>query len=68
MAVITRGNHKNAGMELVHFIEEHFDMVDQEEYFNMCEMVLSLIQDLAEKEGWVHSLVKESSLFELVTK
>lgn len=55
--------HQEAGMRLVHFIEDHFDMVDQEEYFEMCEMVFDLVEHLACKEGWADVLVRESLLY-----
>lgn len=64
MATGMKNNHKKKSMELVRFIEEHYDMVSQEDYFDMCDMVLDLVQDLAVKEGWASALVKESSLFE----
>ena len=63
-----KGSHQKAGMQLVRFIEDHFDMVDQEEYFEMCEMVCALVQDLASREGWADVLVRESGLFEYASE
>lgn len=67
MAARARGNHKEAGMDIVRFIESHFDSVDQVEYFDLCEKIMDLIEDLASKEGWSETLVRESSLYQPVS-
>lgn len=36
---------------IIEFIEDHFDMVDQEEWFEFCGMVLDLIAHEANDRG-----------------
>lgn len=42
---------KEEAYDIVRFIEEHFDMVTQEEYFELCSMILDLIAHLVSALG-----------------
>ena len=67
MAARVKGNHKEAGMDIVRFIENHFDYVDQEEYFDLCEKIMDLVENLASNEGWYETLVRESSMYQPIS-
>jgi len=50
---------KEQACKLVGFINNHYDMVSQEEYFDFCEMVFDVVITDANKGGWASGLCKE---------
>lgn len=58
---------KQKAINLVSFIENHFDMVSQEEWFDFCEMVFDVVVRDATMQGYADELVKRfPSFFEIV--
>lgn len=58
---------KQKAINLVSFIENHFDMVSQEEWFDFCEMVFDVVVRDAAMQGYAEELVKRfPSFFEII--
>lgn len=50
---------KKDAFRIVEFIENHFDYVSQEEYFELCDMLLGMVVDSANSHGYAASLTGE---------
>ena len=48
--------NKADAIKVVSFIEEHYDYVSQEDWFEMCEMLMGMVVDSANKRGWAKEL------------
>lgn len=57
---------KQKAIRLVSFIENHFDMVSQEEWFDFCEMVFDVVVRDATTNGYADELVKRFPSFFVV--
>ena len=51
--------NRSQATKICTFIENHYDYVDQEQYFELCEMLLDIVCDDANKGGYAESLVRD---------
>ena len=57
---------KQKAIRLFSFIENHFDMISQEEWFDFCEMVFDVVVRDATMQGYIEELVKRFPSFFVV--
>ena len=54
---------KSNAEKVLEFVENHYDYVSQEEWFDFCDMLLGMIVDSANKKGWAAELVENYPSF-----
>lgn len=58
---------KKQADEILNFIKRHYDCVGQEDYFELCDMLLETIVSDANKQGYGARLAKDHPQFFLTS-